>query len=145
MTTASALEDIRLPTRYKLSAIWASVMFCYIYADYFELYIPGKLQGMLAGRMDPLGPVTQGMLVGTAAMLALPSLMILLSAVLSPRVCRWANILVGTVYTLIQLLVISGSGWAFYVALGALEAALAALVVWTAWKWPRISMEAGQG
>jgi len=34
-------------------------MSCFIYADYFELYVPGKLQGMLAGRMEPLGAVTQ--------------------------------------------------------------------------------------
>ena len=137
MTAGSALEDIRVPTRYKLSAIWASVMFCFIYADYFELYVPGKLAGMLSGRMDPLGPVTQGMLVGTGAMLALPSLMILLSVLLAPRLCRWLNIVVGTVYTAIQLLVILGSGWTFYVAYGVLEMVLMTFAVWTAWKWPR--------
>ena len=49
MTTRPALEDIKVPVRYKLSAMWASVMFCYIYVDYFELYVPGKLQGMLDG------------------------------------------------------------------------------------------------
>ncbi|MEP6938797.1 MAG: DUF6326 family protein [Rudaea sp.] len=138
MKAVPALEDVSVPTRYKLSAMWVSVMFCYIYADYFELYVPGKLQGMIAGRMDPLGPVTQGVLAGTAAMLALPSLMILLSIALPPRLCRWLNVVVGIVYTLIQLLVISGSGWAFYVAFGILETALTALVVWTAWKWPRV-------
>ena len=42
MAVAAALEDIRVPTRYKLSAMWASVMFCYIYADYFGLYVPGS-------------------------------------------------------------------------------------------------------
>lgn len=136
MLPASTLEDVRVPTRYKLSATWASLMFCYIYGDYFELYIPGKLQGMLAGRMDPLGPVTQGVLVGTTAMLALPSLMILLSLTLAPRLCRWLSVVVGVVYTVIQLLVISRSGWAFYVAFGALETALTVLIVWTAWKWP---------
>lgn len=137
MTTVSTLEDVRVPTRYKLSAIWTSVMFCYIYADYFELYVPGKLQGMLAGQMVPLGPVTQGVLLGTAAMLALPSLMILLSVALQAAVNRWLNIVVGAVYTAIQIAVVAMSGWHFYIAFGVLEAALTALIVWTAWSWPR--------
>ena len=50
MTAETHLEDVRVPTRYKLSAMWTSVMFCYIYVDYFELYVPGKLQGMLEGK-----------------------------------------------------------------------------------------------
>jgi hypothetical protein len=112
-------------------------MFCYIYADYFELYIPGKLQGMLSGSIAPLGPVTQGVLVGTATMLAVPSLMIMLSIMLRASLTRWLNVIVGIVYTLIQLLVVSGSGWAFYSGLGILEAALTAFIVWTAWKWPK--------
>lgn len=137
MTPAATLHDVRVPTRYKLAAIWASVMSCFIYADYFELYVPGKLQGMLAGRMEPLGPVTQGVLAGTSAMLAVPSLMIALSVLLPVRACRWLNVVVGLVYTAIQLLVVSGSGWAFYVGFGLLEAALMASVAWIAWRWPR--------
>ena len=137
MLSNTALEDVRVPTRYKLSALWTSVMFCYIYADYFELYVPGKLQAMLAGQMAPLGPVTQGVLVATATMLALPSLMIFLSVTLGASATRWLNIAMGVVYSFIQLAVISGGGWAFYVAMGVLETALTALIVWTAWKWPR--------
>lgn len=142
MTTVLPLEDVRVPTRYKLAAAWASVMSCYIYADYFELYVPGKLQGMLAGRMEPLGPVTQGVLLGTAAMLALPSLMILLSVALPSRWCRCLNVGVGLLYTAIQLLVTSGSGWAYYIAFGLLESALTAMVVWTAWRWPKAGSRA---
>jgi hypothetical protein len=137
MTAVTPLEDVRVPTRYKLSAMWASVMFCYIYVDYFELYVPGKLQGMLDGKIVPLGPVTQGVLLATATMLALPSLMIFLSVTLRASVSRWLNIVMGAIYTAIQLAVVSGSGWVFYVAIGLLEAALTALIVWTAWRWPR--------
>ena len=139
MAAVPVLEDVRVPTRYKLSALWTSVMFFYIYADYFELYVPGKLQGILAGQMVPLGPVSQNVLLGTAAMLALPSLMIFLSVALRASATRWLNIVVGVIYTAIQLAVISGSGWIFYVAMGLLETALTALIVWTAWKWPRSS------
>jgi hypothetical protein len=48
-SNAPALSDPKLPVKLKLSALWTSVMFCYIYADYFELFKPGKLQRMIAG------------------------------------------------------------------------------------------------
>ena len=42
----AALEDIRIHVKVKISALWVSVMLCYIYGDYFGLYQPRKLQGM---------------------------------------------------------------------------------------------------
>ncbi len=137
MNTRPALEDIKVPVRYKLSAMWASVLFCYIYVDYFELYIPGKLHGMLEGNIMPLGPVTQGILLGTAIMMAIPSLLVFLSLMLGAPLSRWLSVIFGIIYTLIQLIVVSQSGWIFYIAIGLVEAALTALIVWTAWTWPR--------
>jgi hypothetical protein len=40
-----AFEDIKVHVRFKLFALWSSVMFFYIYGDYFELYQPGKITG----------------------------------------------------------------------------------------------------
>ncbi len=137
MTNQHNLEDIKVPVRYKLSFIWASVMFCYIYVDYFELYVPGKLQGMLDGNIMPLGPVTQEILLGTAIMMAIPSLMIFLSVALKASLSRGFNIIFGIIYTVIMLIVVSSSSWIFYIAIGLLESALTALIVWIAWKWPR--------
>ena len=36
-----AFEDMRVHVRLKLSALWSSLMFFYIYADYFQLWQPG--------------------------------------------------------------------------------------------------------
>jgi len=44
------LENFKINIRVKISALWTSVMFCYIYDDYFELYIPKKVEGMLNGQ-----------------------------------------------------------------------------------------------
>jgi hypothetical protein len=131
----AALDDIKIHVKMKLSALWASVMFCYIYADYFGLYVPGKLQGMLAGKMAPLGPTTQGVLVGTSVMLAVPSVMIFLSLSLKPKLNRWLNIILGTLYTAIIL--ITMWDWAFYIFYGIVEVVLTGLVVWYAWNWPK--------
>src|SRR5437867_7490492 len=110
------LDDIKIDVKIKLSALWASVMFCYIYADYFGLYVPGKLQGMLAGKMVPLGPATQGVLLGTSVMMAIPSVMIFLSVALRPKVNRWLNIVAGMLFTLIILTTMWD--WKFYVFYG---------------------------
>lgn len=132
----SALEDLRVQVRLKLSALWASLMLCYIYGDYFGLYKPGKLQDMLQGQMGPLGPTTQGVLLGTAILMAIPAVMVFLSLVLTPGVNRWVNIVLGLVYTLIMLITMPGA-WAFYIFLGIVEVVLSLLIVWNAWKWPK--------
>ena len=136
MKTATVLDDVKIHVKLKLSALWASVMFCYVYGDYFELYKPGKLQEMLKGIMGPLGAVTQGMLFGTAVMMAIPSVMIFLSLALKPKLNRRLNIVLGTLYTLIMLSIIPGA-WAFYLFLGVVEVVLTASIVWHAWKWPK--------
>lgn len=133
---AAALEDVKIHVRIKLSALWTSVMFCYLYGDYFGLYKPGALQHMLDGNMGPLGPTTQGVLLGTALMMAVPSAMVFLSLVLGARVCRWTNIVLGLLYTAIILLTMPGA-WAFYLVLGVVEAAFTLLIVWYAWTWPK--------
>lgn len=137
-TSKPSLEDMEVPTKIKLAGLWAATTFCYIYGDYFELYVPGKLGGMLAGHMKPLGPVTQGMLLGTSVMMAIPSLMVFLSLVLKPALNRWANLIFGAAFTAIMLLAIQGA-WTFYKFFGIVEMALTSAIVFFAWKWPRCS------
>jgi len=132
MTTE--LEDTVIPVRLKLAALWTSVMFCYLYADYFGLYVPGALKKMLDGIMVPLGPTTQNMLLGTSLMMAIPSVMIFLSVALKPVPNRWLNTVLGTLYSLIILLTMWS--WNFYIFFGVIEIALTGLVVWYAWNWP---------
>jgi len=134
--TKTVLEDIKVHVKLKLSALWVSVMLCYIYGDYFGLYKPGMLQHMLEGKMVPLGPVTQGILLGTSVMMAIPSVMVFLSLALKPNLNRWVNIIFGVIYTVIMLITMPGA-WAFYIFLGIVEVVLTALIVWYAWNWPK--------
>ncbi|MGE3956920.1 MAG: DUF6326 family protein [Vicinamibacterales bacterium] len=130
------LDEAPVPVRVKLSFLWTSVMLCYVYGDYFELYVPGKLESMLGGRIGPLGAVTQEKLLGTAILMAIPSLMVVSSASLPARAARLLNIIAGLLYSAIMVLAIQGS-WAFYRFFGVLEIALTLLAVWWAWRWPR--------
>ena len=132
----SGFEDLKVNTKIKLSGLWAATTFCYIYGDYFELYLPGKLTNMLQGKMPPLGAVTQGVLLGTSIMMAIPSLMVFLSLVFKPSINRWVNITFGMLFTAIMALAIQGT-WSFYKLFGFVEIMLTLTIVWTSWKWPR--------
>lgn len=133
---ATVLDDIKVHVKMKISALWAAVMFCYIYGDYFWLYRPGKLQDILDGQMAPLGPTTQGVLLGTSVSMAIPAVMIFLSLALPARLNRWVNIVLGALYTVFVLVTMPGA-WAFYLFLGTVDVILTALIVWYAWSWPR--------
>jgi len=130
------LDDYRLPVKIKLALMWTALMFLYIYNDYFSLYLPGTIADMTAGRIGPLGPATPGVLIGVSIMLAAPSLMIVLSAVLPPVISRWLNVLLGFGYTAIQMMTFPGSPPFYQIVVG-LEVALTLAVIWTALKWPR--------
>jgi len=132
---APTLSDAKLPVKLKLSALWTSVMFCYIYADYFELFKPGKLERIIAGN-GPIGQTTQGGLVVASLVLAIPSVMIFLSVALKATVNRRVNITFGSLYTVIIIFTASRN-WAFMKMYGVVEVVLTGLVVWYAWTWPK--------
>lgn len=133
----SQLSEFTVNTKIKLGFLWASVMFCYIYCDYFELYTPEKLQTMIQGDMGFLGTVSQGVLLGVSLMMLLPSLMVFLSVVLPARYSRALNIVVGCLFTAMLALLAYMADWYFYKMFAAVEAVLTMVIVWQAWTWPR--------
>lgn len=133
----SDLDDIKIHVRLKLSLLWAALMFFYSYGDYFGLYVPGQLKGMLEGQ-GPVGPVSQGSLAIVSILTVLPGLMVFLSIVLPPPVNRWLNFIMGLFYTLTVLAtLVLFKSWLFYLLYSVTEMTLTLLVAWYAWKWPR--------
>src|SRR5215470_17947151 len=136
------LEDTRVPVRLKLFALWSSLMFFYLYADYFQLWQPGHLQGMLEGRR-PFPGNPQGVLLAMSAVMLVPCLMPFLTVVLPVRLSRWLNIIFGVVYTLVMLAVViaaifaSEIHWYSYILYGLIEIILTLLIIWYAWTWPK--------
>ena len=137
--SSGRLEYTRVPIKTRLSALWASVMFCYVCGDYFELHVPGKLQDMLQGKMGSLGAVSQEILVATSMVMLVPTLMIFLCHAVPAAIGRWLNIGVGLLYTLLMLSILAEGAWTFYMLLAGVEVVLTSLVVWYAWRWPRHS------
>lgn len=133
------LDELKVHTKIKLAALWASVMFCYIYADYFGLFAPGQLASMNRGQIPPLGSSSGGVMIFVSAMMAIPSLMIFLSVALPAWPNRVLNILCGSLYTvIISVTMWTGPHFIFY---GVIEIALTLLVVFYAWSWPRNGAE----
>ena len=129
------LEDRQVDAKVRLAALWASVMACYIYADYFALYSPGLLASMNRGTIAPFGTASDGVMLFVSAMLIVPALMIFLSAALPARPNRLLNLVAGALYSLI----ISVTMWtsAHFILYGVVEIALTLTAVWLAWRWPR--------
>ena len=99
---AKQLEDYKVNIRLKLSALWTGVMFCYIYGDYFELYVPKKVAGLLDGQNMLDTPMK---LFTATFILTIPALMIFLSLILSPKLTKWLNIGIGIFFTIFTFLV----------------------------------------
>jgi hypothetical protein len=51
MRPANILENPTVHVKAKISALWASVMFCYAYGDLIAFYVPGGLQKIMTGKM----------------------------------------------------------------------------------------------
>ena len=135
------LADHRINVRIKLSLLWTSVMFCYVYGDYFELYVPGKVEDLLNSN-NILDDPTK--LFTAAIVLAIPAFMIALSSILPASFSRWLNIVLGSLYTAMMLFIGINSitpWYSFYVLLAFLESALTASIVWYAWRWPGTANE----
>jgi len=132
----SKLSDFEINIKIKLSAIWGSVMSLYIYCDYFQLYVPGKLQGMIDGTTK-FGMGDQGVLLGLSSILLVTSLMICFCILLPPKINRILNIVVGLIMTAFLALLTYSSGYYFYKMYAATEATLTLIIAWYAWKWPK--------
>jgi hypothetical protein len=134
ITRTTEKEAGKIPVNMKLSALWAALMFLYVYADILSLYKPGQMEEMLAGRMGPLA-VTQGTVLSAAILMLIPAVMIFLSLALRPRAGRWANVILGVLYTAVNIGNLVGETWAFYILFGIVEMALTLLIVGYAWQW----------
>ncbi|VXD18707.1 DUF6326 family protein [Marinoscillum sp. 108] len=135
------LDNPRVNIKIKLSALWTSVVFCYLYGDYFELYVPEKVDSLITG-VNVLDSPSK--LLIASIILAIPSLMVALSILLNPRVNRFLNVFFGILFTLMMLLIGVNSltpWYSFYAFLAFLESLITILIVWFAWKWPREAVD----
>jgi hypothetical protein len=125
----------KIDTRLKLAAAWIALIAFYIYADFLSLYRPGQIDEVRRGVMGPLD-VSQATLVLASLIVIIPTVMIILSLHLSATVNRPLNLVMATLYTLVNITNLVGEDWAYYFLFGIAEIAITVHIFFTAWRWP---------
>ena len=136
-------------TKERLSVLWIFALLNYLYADVVALFaIVGSPNLADAPHLPPWA------LLGSAVLMEIPIAMIVASRLLSFRANRLANIIAGTLLTLINgflTFVAPLLGWgrppafAEYLFFATIETVCTVVIVWQAWTWsgvkPAVSSE----
>ncbi len=137
---SKSLTNFNVNIKIKLAALWTSLMFLYVYADFFQLMTPKKLEKMIDLK-TPMGPTSPEILVIFSVILIIPSLMIFLSVFLRTKINKWLNICIASLYASMSILIIVstlGSEWhTFYILFNLIEVFVFAMIIFQAWNWPK--------
>lgn len=135
--SAVKFEDNGINVKIKLSFFWITLMFFYIYADILGFYSPGIIENVITGELAGI-QLSEGYLLVMAVWMAIPSLMIILSATLQASINRWVNLIVG----LLSLVILGATFFVGefsirYTFQALIEAVLIIMITWSAWNWPQ--------
>jgi hypothetical protein len=121
-----------------LSTLWIFVVLNYLYCDVVGLMDPELLKQYLAGTISGMH-ITQGFLLGAGILMEIPIAMVLASKLLKYNANRWANIIAGSIMTVVQCstLFVGSSPTMYYICFSIIEIICTAIIVWYAWKWPK--------
>lgn len=133
----NSLEDSKVNLKTKLASLWSSIMFLIIYLDYFHLYMPGMIDDIQKEKVFVFD-ITQGFLMAAIVSVTIPALMIFLSVTLPAKVNRCINIIIAAVYIPYMLFNLVGEAWIHMLFGAVVEVILFCLIIYYAWKWPRI-------
>ncbi|GGN88175.1 hypothetical protein GCM10010112_71410 [Actinoplanes lobatus] len=134
--TPNPLDSPPIPVQAKLAAAWTSLMFLYIYVDYFHLYKPGAIDEIRGGVVFEFD-ISPTLLTIFLACVAIPALMVMLSMTLPARVNRATNLVVATFYIPLSVFNAVGESWdwaSFYGLSIGIEVLLLAFILRYAWK-----------
>ncbi|HEY2855265.1 MAG TPA: DUF6326 family protein [Gemmatimonadaceae bacterium] len=127
-------------TKERLSLLWIFVLLNYLYADVVALFA-------IVGSRTPFGALSPLALMGSAVLMEIPIAMIVASRVLPFRANRLANIIAGSIVTLVNgflTFVPPLVGWgrppafAEYLFFATIETVCTSMIVWQAWKWSAV-------
>src|SRR5215468_9579737 len=121
----------------RLSLLWTFALLNYLYADVVALFA-------IAGSREPFEPLPPWALMGSAVLMEIPIAMILACRLLPFRANRLANIIAGSVLTLVNgflTFVAPLLGWgkppafAEYLFFATIETVCTLVIIWQAWTW----------
>lgn len=140
MNSKNKLEDVKVNVKLKLAILWTSLMFLYVYVDYFALYMPEKVASILQGKVFVF-EISQGFLMTALASMSIPALMIFLSVVLPAKANRWTNITIAALFIPYTLFNLAGETWMHMVFAAVVEVTLLCVIIYYACKWPLVRLD----
>lgn len=128
-------QDHPIHPRVKIAALWAAMLFIFLYVDLISMYRADIRADIEAGKVFAF-TIEQGVLLGMTVYILIPSLMLFLSLVLPVRVARTTNVVLAVLYA---ITVVGGAigEWNYYIFGSVAEVALLAAIGYYAWTWPK--------
>nr|WP_062339185.1 DUF6326 family protein [Herbidospora sakaeratensis] len=121
------MSDVRA----RLSTLWIVVLFTMIYADVLSFLDGEFLRGLMAGHAGGV-PVTPLLLVGSAVMVEIPIVMVVLSRVSRPAMMRRVTLVAAPLTA--AFIIGGGSAKPHYLLLAAVELVCLAVILRQVWR-----------
>ena len=120
-----------------LSTLWIFVIANYIYCDILSNMDPEILKIIIeGGQFSGLPPITQKFLLIAGILMEIPIVMILLSRVLKYKANRIANIIAGSIMTIVQIgSLFIGTATLHYIFFSTIEISCTAFIVLYSIRW----------
>ena len=127
-------------TKERLSLLWIFALLNYLYADVIALFA-------IVGSRAPFEPLPPWALMGSAVLMEIPIAMILACRLLPFRANRLANIIAGSILTLVNgfltfVAPLIGMGrppaFAEYLFFATIETVCTVVIIWQAWTWSEL-------
>src|SRR5690349_21461738 len=134
-------------TKERLSLFWIFALLNYLYADVIALFA-------IAGSRNSFAPLPPWALMASAVLMEIPIAMIVACRLLPFRANRLANILAGSIVTLVNgflTFVPPLAGWgrppafAEYLFFATIETVCTSIIIWQAWTWSEARPAPGSG
>lgn len=135
----SIFKDFPINVKLIISSLWVAVMFCYVYGDYIQIYVPGILADAMEVTTAKEGIELEFFAI--ALLMSIPSLMIFLTLVLKPSINRCLNIIIPVLYIILLVAVNLETTWMYYLYLTAIEILISITTIWYAWNWPKTEQQ----
>lgn len=137
-TPARQYQDSKVDVKVVLSGLWITMLILFAYVDIFGFFRADVLQAALDGEIASTGfSVDQVFLAATTIYILIPTLMVMGSLLLRPRLNRALNIVVSAVYAVSIAVSCIGESWIYYLLGSAVEVVLLVAIARMAWTWPK--------
>lgn len=135
---AVSYTDTKLDIKIKLSALWISLMFLFVYADLKAIYQTGTVEAIIKGEIIGM-KINDLFLLSSAILMSIPATMIFLSIFLKSALNRIFNIFFPLLFIIVNTgtYFVPGKIWWYYIYFTSLEYLICILLILFSWRWPQ--------